>query len=127
LKAADGSNYVCLFYEDCQEINPEEVVFSPDLCQAGRRFNPPPPPGEIIDTMEVHLCGADVTIQDNYVILSDGSIWRWSYASSWGDGIIVMGAAIIGAIIVATIGLARIVWRIWRKNVLFKTDGEEVL
>jgi hypothetical protein len=40
-------------------------------------FSTPIPPGKVISQVESHPCIVDAESQVNYVLLQDGSIWRW--------------------------------------------------
>ncbi len=39
---------------------------------------PKTPPGKVIDNYVLNYCGPDFSIQHNWLILEDGSIWHWS-------------------------------------------------
>jgi hypothetical protein len=45
-------------------------------CNFGK-FPTPNPPGKIVSQLESHPCVVDSSNQVNYIILEDGSIWRW--------------------------------------------------
>ena len=49
----------------------------------------PSPPAGVIDRLEVTYCGPDYGISYAYVLLEDGSVWKWSFAQ---DGLATMGA-----------------------------------
>jgi hypothetical protein len=45
-------------------------------------LGPPPAPGEVVDRFAGVECYADGSTDFEYVILSDGSVWRWDFTSS---------------------------------------------
>ncbi len=102
--------YICDVWGDiCEEVGDQDVVDHPDLCKSAHQLVPNPP-DKPIDQREFHLCGADMTIQLDYVILDDGTIWEWSNSFGWAEGLIfralcVSGGAVgfVGGIIYALI------------------------
>lgn len=84
VETIDNSVFSCnIRDEQCSEIHPEEVNFSRDLCSSNLKFTPPNPPGSIEESIELNLCGADTVLQVNYVLLSDGTIWKWIHGWGW--------------------------------------------
>jgi hypothetical protein len=79
-------------------------------------FATPIPPGKVIDQLESHPCIVDAESQVDYVLLQDGSIWRWEktvpeWAIIWvlfglvvyvfiGSGLGVVAGVLIGFVIV---------------------------
>ena len=57
------------------------------------------PPGNVIESKEFHLCGADVDVQLNYAILEDHTLWEWMDFSSWVDALIIQALCILGGLI----------------------------
>jgi len=112
IRTAADSVYVCSNHEECQDFDDKEVPRSHDLCQSSRRFDPPPPPEASIDSMELHLCGADVTIQANYVILSDGTIWKWHHTWGWSEGLMAVFVFTASAVLIFIIGMLWLFWQI---------------
>ncbi|MCP4595270.1 hypothetical protein [Neptuniibacter sp.] len=61
----------------------------------------PAPPGEVIDSVEISLCDrGNETVK--YVLLQDGSVWRWEHSAYWGY---TLGASILGTLSGAGMGL----------------------
>ena len=82
----------------CMQISSEIGNEHPDLCQ---RMHQPvaKPPGNEIDSKEFHLCGTDVDVQLNYVILDDRTLWELSDGSSWGEILIIQALCILGGFV----------------------------
>lgn len=51
----------------------------------------PSPPAGVINRLDITYCGPDYGLAYAYVLLDDGSVWRWSYAQ---DGLATMGAVL---------------------------------
>jgi hypothetical protein len=49
----------------------------------------PSPPAGVINRLDITYCGPDYGLAYAYVLLDDGSVWRWSHAQ---DGLATMGA-----------------------------------
>jgi len=49
----------------------------------------PTPPGRALDRLDVTYCGPDYAPSYSYVLLEDGTVWRWSYS---GGGLAAFGA-----------------------------------
>ena len=94
----------------CTQSSIELVDDHPDLCQ--RSHKPvAKPPGNVIDSKEFHLCGADVDVQLNYVILDDRTLWKWSNGSSWGEILIIQALCILGGFVGFIGGISYAVFR----------------
>ncbi len=63
-------------------------------------FSTPTPPGKVIGQLESHPCIVDASSQVNYILLEDGSIWRWEKTAGELDLLIVP----VGVIVTAAIG-----------------------
>ena len=52
-----------------------------------------PPPGTVVDSLEVSIRYGDAAFETRYVLLEDGTLWKWEYdVSAYGDlGTIVLG------------------------------------
>ena len=51
-----------------------------EICLPGqerKRFPAPPFPGKVVSSQIFDVCGADFTVQYNFILLEDGSIWTW--------------------------------------------------
>lgn len=59
---------------------------------------PKTPPGTVIDKYVLNRCGADVVLQDNWVVLEDGTIWHWSRFSSGIEILVYFLFGIVGGI-----------------------------
>ncbi len=71
---------------------PDQSSLNISSCSAQSRSNyrPPAPPGEIIASYQVDDIGPNCRGQTNYILLEDGSIWRWNRASCAGSGTIFL-------------------------------------
>jgi hypothetical protein len=60
---------------ECTETTSNSIEAHHDLC-AGKKSAYPYPPGNVISHTDFHLCGPDMVIDLNYVVLDDGSVWE---------------------------------------------------
>ena len=63
VRTTDGRIFSCHKYEGCEQVLTDEIAFSSDLCGRTRRYDPPNPPGIMVDSGDFFLCGIDVTVQ----------------------------------------------------------------
>ena len=89
-------------------------------CDFGK-FSTPRPPGRILSQLESHPCVLDGESQVNYIILEDGSIWKWEEATGELDLLLIpMGAVVafisgsLGAVAGLLIGFAT--WKLRQKR-----------
>jgi hypothetical protein len=54
-----------------------------------------PPPGPVVDTLEVTVWYGDSAFETRYALLEDGTLWKWQYdeGAVWTLGIIMLGPA----------------------------------
>jgi hypothetical protein len=114
--ASDDQVYKC-----CWE--PSELRESPSYpsshfpCEGDQ--DRPTAPGKVIDQQEVAYCGPDYGISYALVLLDDGSVWEWSYASNPLAGIgILLSYALAGIASGFLLGGSIAIWswrRRWRK------------
>lgn len=94
----------------------EEVNQEASKYQCVGKFSTPNPPGKVVSQVEGHPCIVDASSQVNYILLEDGSIWRWEktvpeFAIIWalfglglyvliGGGLGVIAGVLIGFVIV---------------------------
>jgi hypothetical protein len=67
-----------------------------------------PPPGTVVDTLNVTIWYPEDASETRYVLLEDGTVWKWQYdrGAYWTLMLLLLGPVVGGAIgIVAAIGL----------------------
>jgi hypothetical protein len=69
-------------------------------------FATPIPPGKVISQLESHPCIVDASSQVNYILLEDGSIWRWEKTAGELDLLILPVGVIVAAAIGGSLGVA---------------------
>jgi hypothetical protein len=74
-------------------------------CNFGK-FSTPRPPGRMVSQLESHPCVLDSSSQVNYIILEDGSIWRWGKSVYEFEEIWVVFGLIVSVIIGGGLGVA---------------------
>jgi hypothetical protein len=93
---SDGASNV--EWRKVEQVNQEESSYE---CKLGKSPTPNPP-GRVVSQLESHPCLEDGESQVNYIILEDGSIWKWEEASGEMDLLLlpvgVIAAAIGGAL-----------------------------
>jgi len=72
----------------------------------------PPPPGDTTDAVYVALFRADAANEARYVLLTDGTVWVWEYATDANQSLLillagpVLGLALAGVVILALLVLS---------------------
>lgn len=83
IRSDDEKFYKCVVdkYDlECEEIEKQSITEHPDLCE-GKKTDFQKPPGNVISHNVFRLCGPDMKIDINYLVLEDGSIWELSESS----------------------------------------------
>ena len=78
IRSADNKLYECEmdYYDlECEETAKQSIIDHPDLCE-GKKSDLQKPPGNVLSHNVYRLCGPDMTIDINYLVLDDGSIWE---------------------------------------------------
>jgi hypothetical protein len=78
IRSEENNYYKCkLNFEvlECEETTSNSITSNPDLC-SGKKANFPKPSGNVISHNDFHLCGPDMVIDLNYLVLDDGSVWE---------------------------------------------------
>ena len=78
IRSADDKLYECeldYFDLECEETGKQSITEHPDLCE-GKKTNLQKLPGNVISHNVFRLCGPDLSIDINYLVLEDGSIWE---------------------------------------------------
>ena len=100
---SDGASNV--EWRKVEQVNREESSYE---CKLGR-FSTPNPPGRIVSQLESHPCLQDAESQVNYIILEDGSIWKWDKSTGEMDGLLIPLGVIVAVIGGALAGVAGVV------------------
>ncbi len=99
-----------------EQVNQEESNYE---CNLGE-FSTPTPPGRIVSQLESHPCLVDGESQVNFIILEDGSVWKWEGGSSELDLLLIplgVVVAVIGGSLGAVAGLliGIVTWKLNKK------------
>ncbi len=67
-----------------------------------------PPPGAVVDALDVTLWYGDAAFETRYRLLEDGTVWKWQYDvfPFWGLGAMLIGSIgglVLGIVIVAVL------------------------
>lgn len=105
VRTTSGTVYLCSSEDGCSEWI-EDVPDSSkiDECTAPAPKIPPPSPGSPVDSLEANYC-SDSSLQVKFVLLEDGTIWRWKHFHDWGSGLVSYISSRLGAVAVFFIGL----------------------
>jgi hypothetical protein len=127
VRTATGDIFVCrhqrkVTVEDCW-VEAQE----PFDVEATARFDVPLfkdelelPPGTVVDTLNVTVRRRDYASESRYVLLQDGTVWRWDY-SQVGYFDLIIGALALLAGGVCAIALVVVLWSgvgvrsLWRR------------
>lgn len=80
VKTTNQKVYSCS-YEICwieKTVVPEDLRANPP-CDPPVYFEVPSPPGQVVDSREAQACNSEAGYQVNFVVLEDGSVWRWQH------------------------------------------------
>lgn len=111
IKTAQSNVYSCN-YNGCV-LAPAPQVSSPRVVER-YNYNPPPPPGEVRDSLAVPYFGL-CSGQMNFVILSDGSVWSWSKVGCCEMGCFIVIVYPLGGMVLGLVaGIVILV--IWRRR-----------
>jgi len=83
IRSADNKIYECetRYYDlGCEETTKQSITEHRDLCE-GKKSDHQKPPGNVMSHNVFRLCGPDMIIDLNYLVLEDGSIWELSESS----------------------------------------------
>jgi hypothetical protein len=83
IRTGDNNIYKCEIrgYDlECEETTKESITEHLDLCE-GNKSEFQKPSGNVISHNVFRLCGPDMIIDLNYLVLEDGSIWELSESS----------------------------------------------
>jgi hypothetical protein len=81
--SADNKIYECEqdYYDlECEETTNQSITEHRDLCE-GKKSDLQKPTGNVMSHNVFRLCGPDMIIDLNYLVLEDGSIWELSEGS----------------------------------------------
>lgn len=80
VKTTDQKVYSCSpdAYWIEKTVVPEDFRANPP-CDPPVYFEVPAPPSRVIDSREVQACNFEAGFQVNFVVLEDGSVWRWQH------------------------------------------------
>ena len=111
--AADDQIFKCCW--ERSEL-PEFPSFPPSHFPCEVPQEKPTPPGTIVDRLEVTYCGADYGLAYSYVLLDDGSVWKWAFTQDPLAGIGILLLYSLGGIGGGLLlGVAIAVWS-WRRR-----------
>ena len=81
------------------------------------KYRPPRAPGQIVAQHVVFERGADCRSQTYYVLLRDGTLWRWRRSECALATLIFAGLEVVVAVVASLLGGATLVfpkrWRVW--------------
>ena len=102
---------------DWEKTQPlERPLLDPDRVCEPMAPRLPAPPGEVVDRIEGTQCYADGAGYFHYVLLEDGSLWKWSFIASplilflyplLGIAGCIAGALLAGLFVILTMVLAK--------------------
>jgi hypothetical protein len=76
--------YQCVGELPCGWLEPDpnepDIDTPNEICtldRQGKRFPAPLAPGKVVSSRIFDVCGADYTIQYNFILLENGTIWEW--------------------------------------------------
>lgn len=105
VRSATGAIFYCPPYTpgDCwvPATEPIDVPYVPG-CDYPSHYTLPPAPGPVLDHLETETCNFEAGYTVNFVVLADGSVWRWQHVSS---GLIALTGWLFGALCGAGLGL----------------------
>jgi hypothetical protein len=99
---SDGASNV--EWRKVEQVNREESSYE---CKLGA-FPTPNPPDRILSQLESHPCLVDGESQVNFIVLENGSVWKWEGGSSELDLLLIpvgIVAAVIGGSLGVVVGL----------------------
>jgi hypothetical protein len=102
----------------CWEESPplDRLLVDPDRPCPGAQANSPPPPGEVVDHLSGRVCYVDAWTDFEYVLLSDGSVWKWIRFSGFYGSLIYPVMAIIACMLGLIPPMLAILTSIFRKK-----------
>jgi hypothetical protein len=105
VRTASGTVYLCSSEDGCSEWN-EDVPDSSnvDECTAPATRIPSSLSGTPVDSLEAYYC-SDSSLQVNFVLLDDGTIWGWDHFHDWGPGLASYFTSRLGAVAMFLVGL----------------------
>jgi hypothetical protein len=104
VRTTNGTFYLCSSEDGCSKWI-EHVPDSSNIeCPAPAPRIPPSFPGTPVDSLEAYYC-SDSSLQVNYVLLGDGTIWGWERFHDWGSAFASYFTSRLGAVAVFLIGL----------------------
>ncbi len=116
VRSSTGQIYICNHRaargaQDCWDEAEEPVPLDPDARPDMRVFegNVEPPAGTVVDTLEVSLWYPEDAFETRYVLLGDGTVWKWEYdvGAYWSLLILILGP--LGGFVLG-IGAATALW-----------------
>lgn len=87
-------------------------------CQTTPAYQVPTPPGKVMDRREVSYCNAEAVILQTFVILDDGSVWKWRYDPNALAGftwLVVFGLGGAGFGVIVSASLVKLIIRFFTK------------
>jgi hypothetical protein len=79
------------------EAIPNESI-SAYYLEGVKRYKTPDTPGKVIDNLDVLIQGPDYSLQVDYILIEDGTLWRWDRMTSALDITVFFVIGIVGAI-----------------------------
>ena len=78
------------------------------------------PSGTVVDSLDVAIWRAEDTFETRYVLLEDGTVWKWEYdvGSYWSLTMLILGlaAGLVLAVVVVVVMWARAGMGAWRQR-----------
>jgi hypothetical protein len=116
VRTAAGDTYACRYYgsvgaDTCWYAVQEPLKVHPNI-----QFDDPlfegdvdPPPGTVVDALHVTAWERDASFEARYVLLQDGTVWKWEYDAVGYSGLIIIVLALFAGLILAG-GLVIALW-----------------
>jgi hypothetical protein len=83
IQASDGQVYSCNPSDGPCWAQDEKPATSPaqsgDCEQYPLHYSVSPAPGKVVDSLQIQWCHFEAGEETNYVVLEDGSVWRWQH------------------------------------------------
>lgn len=109
VRTADDHLFQCDSYIGCDQITSDQVRFPLDICEDSKKHEMPISPSNVEETKTYLLCGPDVTLQVGFVLLTDGTIWKWAHGWGWREAVASYYIGIAAAVVVLIVSIITVI------------------
>jgi hypothetical protein len=111
VRGADDRLFHCPPYDGCWVEVTAPPAEAAEPCLYPYDARPPAPPGPVADRLEAQACNAEAAYQASFVVLEDGTVWRWGHSVAGLSSLVelflfVAGGAALGLLLALPIALA---------------------